>query len=163
MARRPRGGTLILEANSRERGERGRALLEELVGEALVHRMTVHEDLEARIREGRRERATEPSSRATGKGEPTIPPAIAEVLVLDHHAAHYRAWLDIPVPALENVTPREARKNPRLVPKLKKLIEGIEELYQRSLREGQPAYDPSWMWAELELEEPIELVRHRRN
>lgn len=33
------------------------------------------------------------------------------------------------------------------------LVHGIEASYQRALREGQPAYDPSWMYPELGLEE----------
>jgi hypothetical protein len=31
------------------------------------------------------------------------------------------------------------------------LVRGLEGMYQESLRRGQPAYDPSWMWEDLGL------------
>nr|MBA2319778.1 hypothetical protein [Deltaproteobacteria bacterium] len=84
---------------------------------------------------------------------PAIPPEVHEELVLTFLARHYRDWVDHPLPALGGATPREAAGRPQLVTQLVSLVRGIEGMYQGALRDGQPAYDPSWMWEELGLPE----------
>jgi hypothetical protein len=78
---------------------------------------------------------------------------VQEDLSLDAYARHYRKWLDEKIPALSDHTPREASRDAGLRPKLVDLIRGLEGIYQRSLKDGTPAYDPSWMWMELGLVE----------
>ncbi len=146
-----RDGTLMLEANSAERGERGRALIETLAGETVAHRGTSHEDLTQKLREAFRSgRAGEdlPSGDRDAAGE-EIPFEVQEDLVLDHLARHYRKWIDEKVPMLDDRTPREAARDPARRSKVEELIRGLEGAYERSLRMNQPAYDPSWMWADL--------------
>jgi hypothetical protein len=146
-----RPGGLTLETNSVERADRGRALIESLAGTALRHRATTHEDLRRQVQEGLRgHRGSEEKTRPE-KDE--IPSEVQEALVLDGYARHYRAWLDESIPALEGHTPRQAAQDERLRPKLFELIYGLENMYERALKTGGPAYDPSWMWAELGLEE----------
>lgn len=146
-------GALALEVNSVERAERGRRLVESLAGEAVRHRSTTHEDMAHKVREelrqGKAGRA--PSSREQEEG--AIPRELAEELVLDHYAKHYRAWVDEPVPALDGLTPRSAARSPGLRARLVELLHDLQRMYQHALRSGQPAYDASWMWSELELEE----------
>src|SRR5450432_2083310 len=147
--------TLVLETNSVERGARGRALVERLAGRAIRHRATTHEDLRRRVMES-------VTARALGREDPhdskgrffgrKLDPDVAEGLVAEHYAQHYRAWIDEPVPALDGRTPREASTLPALRPRLEDLIHGLEDMYQRELKDGQPAYDPSWMRDELEKE-----------
>lgn len=152
---------LVLETNSRERGERGRELLERLAPGLIRHRATTHEDvareLRERIRQGalaegfaqpgddRRESMEQPPS--------ALPPEINEALVLDHLSKHYRGWLDENIPAIDGHTPREAAKRPDLRDKLVALIQGLEGMYEQALKDGDPAYDPSWMWDELGIGE----------
>lgn len=144
------GAELLLETNSRERGERGRALVEEAAGELVAFRVTSHEDVRQRVIEGlRRGRAAAPTSQAPKE----VPAELAEQLILSHQAKHYHGWLDEPLPALGGRTPRDAVASPELVPEVERLIRGIEGLYEQALRDGQPAYDPSWMWFELGLAE----------
>lgn len=142
-----RDDSLHLEANSVARGERGRALAEEAVGAAIRHRGTTHEDVQRRVQDALRERE-EPSAKRD-----EIPPEVKEALVLDHMARHYRKWLDEPVPALDGRSPREAAKDKALRPRLTDLLHDLDRMYQRSLAMHAPAYDPSWIWSELGLED----------
>jgi hypothetical protein len=144
-------GTLVLEANSVERGERGRHLVERLAGEGARHRSTTHEDLANKLRERLRQgkcAGREPERRGGG-----VPREVAEELTQNYYARYYRAWIDEPVPALDGRTPRSAAKVPELRPQLVELVRGLERMYQEALRSDAPAYDPSWMWSELGLED----------
>jgi hypothetical protein len=147
-------GNLVLEANSAERARRGADLLESLAGSFIRHRATTHEDLTRRVREGVREqtlRGGGGSRPPDDAAESALPSEAAEALMLNHLARHYRAWLDDSIPALEGKTPREAAQSTRLRGKLVELIHGLEGQYEHALKNGEPAYDPSWMWAELGL------------
>ena len=142
-----RGETLELQTNSVERGQKGRALVEAAAGPVVRHLATSHEDAQQamkRERQRQREEGPETTAEATG-----IPAELQEALVLDHLAEHYRAWLDIPVPALEDATPREAAKSTALRPRLIELSHELDGMYQRALAASEPAFDPSWLWQEL--------------
>lgn len=149
--------TLTLETNSVARGDRGRALVESSAGSAVKHRATSHEDLQRRVREElKRSRDTDTEgSEDSGKGKNAIPFEVQEALVLDHQARHYRKWMDEPVPMLDDQTPRAAAKDRALRPKLEELLRDLDLMYQRSLVMGQPAFDASWLWDELGLEEAV--------
>ncbi|MFT3766898.1 MAG: SEC-C domain-containing protein [Minicystis sp.] len=140
------GGRLRVETNSRERGEAVRALVEQLAGDAVKYRVTEHQDIEQAVRE------------AAGSGREPAPlpeelrePA-REVLV-QRLVEHYERWLDEPVPALGDVTPRAAAADAALRERVAGLIEGLEGLYEKALAAGEAAYDPTWMWEELHLED----------
>lgn len=151
------GETFALEANSVERGARGRALLERLAAGALRHRATTHEDLRRRV-------VKTVTARALGRDDPNeakressgIHPEVAEAFVMEHYGRHYRAWIDEPVPALDGRTPREASKMPALRSRVEGLIRGLEGIYESALKDGEPAYDPSWMWDELDLDTKVD-------
>ncbi len=146
------GDRLTLETNSVERAARGRTMLEALAGSAIRHRATAHENLQLDVKQRIRERTLRGEDDELDAPGPTgLPPEVAEALVLGHYATHYRAWIDEPVPALDGATPREAARNPKLRQRTIELVQGLVALYQNALRRGQPAYDPSWMWAELGL------------
>ncbi len=159
-----RGAALTLEANSAERAARGRAMLEALGGAGLRHVATTHEDLEYSLRKALRDPEELREAAAAPSG---IPPELNEALVLGFQAAHYRSWLDESIPALDGKTPRQAVQDAALKPRLVTLLHGLEEMYERALKDGAPAYDPSWMWSELGLEEgarpthPPPLVHER--
>lgn len=143
---------LELEVNSVARGTRGRALIERLAGAAVRHRATTHEDMQRLVRESLK------SGKASEPRETGISPELQEALVLDHLAKHYREWLDIPVPALDDITPRAAATRPAMRQRLIELLRGLDGLYQRALEDNAPAYDASWMWDELGLTD--EAARH---
>ena len=152
-------GALVLETNSIPRGERGRGLVERMAGGDIRHRGTLHQDLQRLAREGLKDGAgDEPRLRPDEKESEWLTPEVKEALTLDHLARHYRAWVDEPVPAIDDLTPREAARREGMRPRVVELVHGIELLYQRALAMGEPAYDPSWMWAELGLAD--ETVPH---
>ena len=104
-------GRLTLEVNSSQRAERGRALVEACAGAYIRYQATSHEDLNSLME---RHGSSPPS-----KGSATpVPPALAESLVLDYQARHYRGWLDEAIPALDGATPRQAARQKALREKL---------------------------------------------
>jgi len=159
-----KGTTLMLETNSVARGERGRAMIEALARDTVAYRATSHEDLTRSLKEALRAGSEHvPRSAAPAR----IPAEVQEDLVLDHYARYYRKWLDEEIPALDGRTPREAAKDPSLVPRLAQLIRDLEGMYLGALGKNEPAYDPSWMWTELGLadgaqpEHPPQLAHER--
>jgi hypothetical protein len=148
------GTRLVLETNSVQRAERGRALLELVAAGRVRHRATSHEELRRRLREELRAGTRAGGGDAATDPTPDFVPAdVNEALVLNHLARHYRTWLDEPIPALDGRTPRDAAREDALRPKLVDLVRGLEGTYQAALRSGEPAYDPSWMWSELGLDD----------
>ena len=69
----------------------------------------------------------------------------------EYYEDHYRKWLDEPVPALGNRTPRHAARLKTVRPKLIALLKDFESHSERQRRAGEIAYDFSWMWEELGL------------
>ena len=80
-------------------------------------------------------------------------PAVAPETPIEHEMmdAHYRRWLDEPVPQLRDTTPREAAGSRKLRPLLIDLLREFDNHYERALRRGVQAYDTSWLWNELRL------------
>jgi hypothetical protein len=149
-----KGEILELECNSVKRGERGRKLLDRLAAGVICHRSTTHENVEMKLRERLRAGRSDSSPAA----QEDLPRGVGEALTLDALARYYRKWLDETIPALDGHTPREAAANVTLRPKLIDLIRGLEGLYHKALKSGNPAYDPSWMWSELGLEDGSRLA-----
>ncbi len=140
------GTRLMLETMSEERGERGRRLLEALLGDRIRHLATTCEDMMEAV--NRRGPAARPPRR-----EP-LPPEVeagAVTLFLDRH---YREWLDIPVPALGHRTPRHAARLKTIRPRLEQLVRQFENHAERDRLEGRPGYDFGWLRVELGLAPP---------
>lgn len=137
---------LSLEVNSVERAERGKemlkALLGDLVGEALISTQSMERALEehGQLRRGRRE--TEEGS--------AIPPDEEQRIIAQLFDRHYRSLLDQPVPALGDVTPRAAAATAEGRGQLVGWLKYLENGEARRAREkGGVPYDFTWMWQEL--------------
>ena len=83
--------------------------------------------------------------------ETTIPPEMQAEIVHAMLEKHYRAQLDQPVPALGDVSPREAA---RTAPGRRKLVAWLKYLEngtagQKAAGDPMGDYDFGWMWAEL--------------
>ena len=133
---------LILEANSQQRVERGRALiatvLGRLLGEPITETRTVAQLM---------------ASRPAGKSEPLrfgLPPDEERAVLQANMDRHYTNLLDERVPMLGNMTPRGAAKSAKgrakLVAWLKLLENGAG---RQELVSSMAGYDLSWMWTEL--------------
>lgn len=77
----------------------------------------------------RRKRSLEESATATAARkpvEPSMSPADEAALIEPMLLNHYRAWLDIPVPALDGLTPREAFARPDRRSHVEALLRGLD-------------------------------------
>lgn len=137
-----KGRTLVLETNSQQRAERGRALLAPtlagLVGEPLIETRTVAQLM---------------VSPPAGNSEPRssgLSPDQEQAVLQASMDRHYMDLLDEPIPMLGNMTPRRAAKSARgrakLVAWLKLLENGAARQQGMSPTTG---CDLSWMWTEL--------------
>jgi hypothetical protein len=89
---------------------------------------------------------------APAKDEITESPPEAQAEMLgEFYERQYRKWLDEPVPALGNRTPRHAARLKTVHPKLIALLKDFESHSERQRRSGEVAYDFGWMWTELGL------------
>lgn len=145
---------VVLRVNSVNRAERGQAMLVALLGELIGEPARSTQTLDEARREHDADRI---GPRATDR-----PPEAAGALPLsaDEQARlvrplleqHYRRILDQPVPALGDVSPRQAVRSEdgraRVVDWLK-YLENMEE--RRARRAGGPAFDVRWMWEELSV------------
>jgi len=138
-----RGARLALEAISEKRGVRGRKMLERLLGDRVRYRATRAEDaMEAARRKPAPKRR--PSS--------VVPPEIEAEVLREFYDQHYRAWPDVPLPALGNRTPRHAARLKSVRPKLMAILKHIENTSERQRLQGGYAYDVGWLWKDLGLE-----------
>ena len=142
------GNRIVFESTSQERAARGRAWLESLLGERVRYRATSLETLEQTMSE-LRSRGPRPA------------PFVAEDLPTEAAGAvrelfdrQYRAWLDRPVPALGNRTPRAAAGTRLWRAKVVDMLKQLENAAERASTTGRPAYDFRWLWQELGFERP---------
>ena len=133
---------LKLETNSPQRAQKGRALLDPVigpfVGEPVVESRTIAE------------------MRATRSADDAPPPSSGlspeEESALIHEALerHYRGLLDEPVPMLGGVSPHKAAKTRKGREKLAGWLKLIENgNAQQEAGSPMARYDMSWMWEEL--------------
>lgn len=140
------GRHLRFEINSRQRAERGQAMLAAalggLVGRPLTQIMTPEQMTAARKTQPAREEAAE---------QPSIPPEEEARIIGEMMDRHYRQTLDEVIPALGNVTPRQAARTAagrrKLVEWLKYLENGTAKM--ASGQRAMAAYDFGWLWEEL--------------
>ena len=133
---------VVFETTSRKRAEKARDELPSLFGGAVRFRAISYEDVEQAMK--RAPTSTKPK-------EPDIPIEEQRKILGEYYENHYRKWLDEPVPALGNRTPRHAARLKTVRPKLIALLKDFESRSERQRRAGEIAYDFRWMWEELGL------------
>jgi hypothetical protein len=141
-----KASTLTLSINSEARAVRGRELvgrsLDGLVRAPLVERQTVEQMMVSRDRN------------VAIEAPLTLPPDEARAITHQTLTEHYRRTLDEPIPALGELTPRQAT---RTVKGREKVVAWLKTLENHTARQpaGTPMadYDFNWLWAELGLSE----------
>jgi hypothetical protein len=111
------GGELVLSTMSRERHARGRRMLEAVLGRQLQHREDSFQEAAAMVHSHRGRAPDVP-------GE--LLPDVAREVVGQYLRAHYRRWLDTPLPMLGGATPREATRTPAGRARVASLLDDIE-------------------------------------
>ncbi len=136
-----KGRTLVLEANSPQRAERGRAMLaaalQGMTGTPLVVRGGADE-----VKAAATAKSAKPPSGVSPEEE-------REIIKAFMHK-HYTNTIDQPVPMLGNKTPRQAAKSAKGREKVAEWIKFLENGAAKQ-NDGSPMadYDVSWMWEEL--------------
>jgi hypothetical protein len=142
------GNRVVLETTSQERASRGRTWLESLFGDRVRYRATALETFEQTMNE-LRSRAPRRSPLAIRDVPDESTSAVRELF-----DRHYHSWIDRPVPALGNRSPRAAARTTLWRSKLVDLLKQLENATERAARSGRPGYDFSWIWRELGLSRP---------
>ncbi len=133
---------LTLGTNSSRRAERGRALLDPVIGpfveDPLVESRTMEEMAESQLAE----EEEFPSS--------DLSPEEEHEFVRETLNRHYRAVLDQPIPALGDVSPRESARTIEGRERLASWLKGLENM-NAQLEPGSAisSYDTRWIWEEL--------------
>lgn len=137
------GRTLVLSVNSRERSERGHALLSAILGE--------------RVGPPSIETATIDQMLASGDAPEPEPLDLSEkehrAIIHETMDRHYRETLDAPVPALGNKSPRAAVKTKSSRAKVVDWLKLMENMTAKA-GESNPSmasYNFDWIWTELGL------------
>lgn len=111
------GNRLVVEVNSKQRAQLIRRLIEERLGNSATYKTTLIESIEASVEEMWKAGATGLSSSDNKQdrersdlisfddAQPEIRAMMEEVF-----RQHWESWFDLPVPALNEMTPREAAK-----------------------------------------------------
>jgi len=133
---------VVFETTSQRRAERGKEFLQRLLGDAVRFRVIAYEDVGQALKRA----PARPKDKM-----PEVPPEVQAEVLGRFYEEHYRKWLDQPVPALGDRTPRHAAKLKTVRPKLITLLKDFESHAERQRRAGEPAYDFAWMWKELGL------------
>lgn len=132
-----------LHVNSEARAELGREMLEpllgDLVGAPLVERQTVEQALADHRDAGMsRDEASDISLEE------------ATDIVRAAMDSHYRAQLDLPIPALGNISPRHAARSKKGRDKLVAWLKLLEnQSAEHDADDPMAGYDFTWMWLEL--------------
>jgi hypothetical protein len=108
-----KGKRVVFEAMSRERAERGRGFLEGIAGDAVGFRVMRYEDLE-------QARKRLPARGQSPKSE--ISPEVEAQILGSFYEQHCKGWLDQPIPALGNRSPRHAERLKTIRPRLIALV-----------------------------------------
>ena len=94
-------------------------------------------------------RARETGSTKTGADD-EIPPEVAADVLRQFYDQHYREWIDMPLPALDGRSPKEAVRTKRGEDEVVALLKSIENMDARRYRaSGKPPNDFGWLWKEL--------------
>ena len=136
-------------ANSLERAEQGKKLLQTLLNDLIGEPLTKIETPEQML-----SKTDEQSMRSSGQSKSSeIDPEIEAVVIQKMLDTHYRKCLDEKIPALDDKTPRQCVKSKA---GRKKVIEWLKYLenqeQRRANKKNMAPYDSSWMWQELGIE-----------
>lgn len=111
------GKRLIVEVNSNARAKRIRRLIERRLGSGVRYKTTMIEPIESQLREMWPSMLVGDSAAAESSGFGTGSPSISideepelRAMMEEMARRHWETWFDLPVPALNDMTPRQAAR-----------------------------------------------------
>jgi hypothetical protein len=135
---------VVLTANSRERTERGIAMLEERLAGLLGRPLVEYLDI-ADVRE-------DGDASRSSMAEPLLSPAEQSAIMHEFLDRHYNEVISRPVPALGGMSPREASQGSDGRVALLSWLKQLENMEaRRAADSGTKAYDTAWLWDELDM------------
>ncbi len=129
-----------IETRSVELAEFARTHFLSVFGEALTFKRIIIKNMEKLFNKREVHSESEPND--------TIDPMIQDTVFKDL----YMGLLDQKVPALNNMTPREACKNPDMVPSLINWLKAIENIEERKRKQGEKYFSIDQLKKELNLD-----------
>ncbi|MGI6856459.1 hypothetical protein [Mesorhizobium sp. 1B3] len=136
-----KGRALHLTTNSAMRAEKGAAMITAALGDLVGVPLTEIRTIEQLM-------AEKPVQQRKSSHDPDMPPEIAEEIAQAYLDRHYRETLDVPVPALGNISPRNAIKSASGRKNVSQWLKYLENQSERT----NGTYDFRWMWKELGIE-----------
>ena len=115
------GKSLTAEANSLTRADALKAAIEDAAGDAVRFRIRKSESLES-LRESH---AAAAAPTVFSSESENMPPELREAMA-EMMAKYNAQWPDSKIPALGNITPRAAARDPKLRPVLERLLKDME-------------------------------------
>ncbi len=117
---------------SKERLERGKRRLQEILGEDIQHRFDTYEEAFKKVKDE--------DSEASDLEEFEVPEEQVSLLSEVMREWHTN-WINQKIPALNGMTPGEAVKTPEGREKVEELLKDFENVEERKRREGKPYID----------------------
>ncbi|HEX7478375.1 MAG TPA: MbcA/ParS/Xre antitoxin family protein [Polyangiales bacterium] len=139
-----RGRKLSVECNSRKRLENTKALLQDALGAALLHRADTHTDPQVLLKDARNQDHT-----ASPMPQLEFPPE-AKLQIQALLLERMRRWLDEPIPMLGGKTPRQAVRTERGRDDVTLMLTHQQQLFAAG--PGVPPIDLREIWQALGLE-----------
>jgi hypothetical protein len=132
-------GRLELSCLSRERLKAGKALLKKTMGRLLIHLGDEYQDLEDMLASAE----LSPPRDYSSEVDPTVARQMRQKLRDD--------WLNTPVPALGDMSPREAARDPDMREQLDEMFKALEYIERQKQKAGESYFDVAEMRRELGL------------
>lgn len=116
------GEQLTVAVNSRERAESIQRKITRRLGKRAEYQRTVHESLKKALEENK----ASPPAASQADEELTASPEV-QAKLKEMAEEHWRRWLDMPLPALHDQTPREAARTAKGKERLEALLMDFEQ------------------------------------
>lgn len=142
------GDRLVLETNSKERLEHGKALISEHAAGLVLHKADEFQDI-MQLLENQK-----PETNTTKDDADDIPLEMRQQIYEQFMQGYYENWLAERIPMLGGKTPLEAVKTTDGKHSVIETLKSIENAELRNKKRGQPYIDIAWLWERLGLKRP---------
>ncbi len=144
---------LTIETFSRQKFEFAKEKIQTYFGDSVILSDEKIEDLRDRLKEELDEAGDRPSITKQRAPEGALPPELEQQIMEKHYQEHYTKFLDDTIPALDNMSPREAAEKPDMRPRLIELMKDHIQGISSMCRERGITIDIDWVLEELGLHE----------